>query len=253
MMANETSAQSLDRTVDKAAASKRTTLVLMPAVKQAQNQTGGSMTVAGAASRTRPEATDDLPCCGRLLDTLCEYSRLPALERQQEQLWSIIADALRLMEDNLKTSGPDPHGIQVHCAVTEDIAVEVARCQIVRAIANVIQNAFEALADGPKEFRPGRITISAQMTEMNAIEIVIEDNGKGINVETLQGIQRFTPGRSTKKSQHCGLGLPIAKRHIQSHGGDIAIESCENKGTHVTIMLPRTMAVQGFAEHSDVE
>lgn len=237
-MVNEAGEQPFDRTVGEAAANKGTKVTHMVLVKQARSQRGSRMPVADTASHERLKGTSDSSCCGRLLDGLREYSRLPALEWRREQLWGIIADALRLVEDNLETNDLDPHGVQVHCAVPEDIVVEVAKHQMVKAIANVVQNAFEAFADGPRGFTPGRITISAQVTELNGVEIVIEDNGKGMDAETLQNIRRFVPGRSTKRSRHCGLGLPTARRYIGSHGGDIVIESRENEGTYATIMFP---------------
>ena len=67
--------------------------------------------------------------------------------------------------------------------------------------------------------------------------ISIEDNGTGISPEHMGAI--FEPYRTTKSSGS-GLGLLIVRRIVREHGGEIAIESEENRGTRVLIHLPHT-------------
>lgn len=58
-------------------------------------------------------------------------------------------------------------------------------------------------------------------------------------VDVLADIRQFRPGTSTKKNQGgTGFGLPTAYRYAAAHGGGLAIESEEDKGTVVTITLP---------------
>ena len=71
------------------------------------------------------------------------------------------------------------------------------------------------------------------------MEIVVTDNGTGIAADDLVDIRQFRPGTSTKKNQGgTGFGLPTAYRYAVAHGGGLAIESEEDKGTVVTITLP---------------
>ena len=53
-----------------------------------------------------------------------------------------------------------------------------------------------------------------------------------------QELREFIPGKTTKKSFGTGFGLPIARRNIKSHGGSIGIQSQDEAGTTVTIVLP---------------
>ena len=183
----------------------------------------------------------------RLLDDMRSYSQALPSECRCERLWDIVTKALCMVEENLEANGRNFDGIQVQLAVPQNITLEIARHQVLVAIKNVAKNAFEAFDDGTGQFQNGQITISAQVTEAETVEITIEDTGMGINVEDLEEIRQFIPGKTTKKNRGTGFGLPIARRHIQSHGGSISIESHENEGTKITITLP--LERQGDDDH----
>ncbi|MCX5908155.1 MAG: ATP-binding protein, partial [Deltaproteobacteria bacterium] len=66
-------------------------------------------------------------------------------------------------------------------------------------------------------------------------EAFVADTGKGIPEEIKSRI--FEPFFSTKE-EGIGLGLPIAQRIIEEHGGKIRVESHLGKGTLFRILLP---------------
>ncbi|RKX29897.1 MAG: hypothetical protein DRP46_06470, partial [Candidatus Zixiibacteriota bacterium] len=66
-------------------------------------------------------------------------------------------------------------------------------------------------------------------------EILIEDNGSGIDEEHLEKL--FSPFYSSKDNG-IGLGLSIAWKIIKAHGGDVNAESHLGKGTKFSIVLP---------------
>jgi signal transduction histidine kinase len=66
---------------------------------------------------------------------------------------------------------------------------------------------------------------------------VIQDNGMGMDRETQE--KMFTLFFTSKGSQGTGLGLFIANRVIQQHGGRIQIESKPQAGTRFQICLPQ--------------
>jgi signal transduction histidine kinase len=70
------------------------------------------------------------------------------------------------------------------------------------------------------------------------IEIAVADNGMGMSEDELEVIRRFVPGGTSKKRDGSGYGLPIARRRVRDHRGDLRIESRLNEGTTVTITLP---------------
>jgi signal transduction histidine kinase len=67
------------------------------------------------------------------------------------------------------------------------------------------------------------------------VEVAIADTGEGISKEDLEHV--FDP-YFTRKPSGTGLGLAIAHRIMESHHGEIHIESNPGKGTKVTLSLP---------------
>ncbi|HKT18473.1 MAG TPA: ATP-binding protein [Stellaceae bacterium] len=117
------------------------------------------------------------------------------------------------------------------------IDAERLRC----AIANLIENAAEAMGDAP-DLAERRITVSTYATT-NApapfAEIVVADTGPGMPQEVLARV--FDPLYSTR-AFGTGLGLPTAKRIVEQHGGDLSIGSAPGSGTRVRIRLPTVAA-----------
>jgi nitrogen-specific signal transduction histidine kinase len=108
--------------------------------------------------------------------------------------------------------------------------------QMKTALSNIIDNAINAVSEG------GRIEVNARRIEKigsvyaeEMVEITVTDNGCGIKETYLN--QLFTPFASFR-SGGTGLGLVLSKKIIEGHGGTIRIESKENHGTVVFVMLP---------------
>jgi two-component system NtrC family sensor kinase len=96
---------------------------------------------------------------------------------------------------------------------------------------NLILNAFDAF-DG----KPGEIWVSTRQQD-RTVQVVIEDNGKGIPAEILPRI--FEPFFTTKlPGQGTGLGLSVCHQIIKQHGGTILAESEPGHGTRFTVTLP---------------
>jgi len=146
--------------------------------------------------------------------------------RERADLHAILHETLKLLEPELAS-----RKISVQLDLAEFLPpVTVDPGQFQQAFYNVIRNASQAVpGDG------GRITLRTRVTDFEYV-ISIEDNGTGISPEHMGAI--FEPYRTTKSSGS-GLGLLIVRRIIREHGGEIAIESEENKGTRVLIHLPR--------------
>lgn len=109
---------------------------------------------------------------------------------------------------------------------------------IYRCILNLTSNALEACA--PDQ---GTVDIYSTMNAQdNIIFIEIADNGPGIPPEHMDKI--FNVFFTTKGVNHSGLGLPIARKIIEEHGGGIAVESQKDRGTRILVKLP--IASEGF-------
>lgn len=106
---------------------------------------------------------------------------------------------------------------------------------------NLINNALDAL-ESTSHTTDKYINISINQKK-GFINLMIEDNGKGISPTNLPKI--FDPSFSTKKSkEHMGLGLYISKSIIEKDfKGSISVESTENKGTIFSLTFPQIKKV----------
>jgi signal transduction histidine kinase len=99
-----------------------------------------------------------------------------------------------------------------------------------QVLLNLLAN---ALRHTPEE---GVITVQVQ-SQPHQMLIHVRDTGAGIAPEDLPRLfERFQKGSDSRGS---GLGLPIARKLVLAHGGDIGIESVPGQGTVVTVSLPR--------------
>jgi GAF domain-containing protein len=101
--------------------------------------------------------------------------------------------------------------------------------QLTRALGNILQNAVEA---GAKSVR-----VRARPTEERGmLEIDIEDDGAGMDEETMR--KAWSPFFTTRGAGHHGLGLPAAMHVVSQSQGRIALVSEEGGGTTVAVFMP---------------
>jgi signal transduction histidine kinase len=175
---------------------------------------------------------------GRLVEDMRSYALPPPLERRRERLLPIVNEAVSMAREGVSTQGHDLTPINLEVFVAENITLDVSRHQVLVALANVMKNAYEAFFFGFRGRRQRKIRLKAEVLGEEKVVITVEDNGMGMAAEDLAEVRQFIPGRTSKVNVGTGFGLPIAKRNIAAHGGEIIIESKENKGTQITILLP---------------
>lgn len=105
--------------------------------------------------------------------------------------------------------------------------VSVDRDLFSRALANLIENALQAMPDG------GTLALSAAPTA-DGVALDVSDTGRGMDADAMD--RAFEPYFSTKTTG-TGLGLPIAKRNVELCGGHIAIVRAETTGTRIRLTL----------------
>lgn len=99
-----------------------------------------------------------------------------------------------------------------------------------RAILNLVLNAIDATAGRPK----AQVRIEL-VQDQSSTQIKVHDNGIGIPSSQLKSI--FSLFESTKGNRGTGLGLPVSKKIVNEHGGDISVTSVVDQGTTFTIHL----------------
>jgi signal transduction histidine kinase len=120
--------------------------------------------------------------------------------------------------------------IQIEFEVKEALPpVEHDPAQINQVLLNLLLNAIQSMD------KPGTIRVVLQQTEDDLVAITVNDEGRGIPPEQLTNI--FRPFYTTK-GHGTGLGLSLARRMVESHGGTIGVQSTLGQGTRFTIELP---------------
>ena len=109
-------------------------------------------------------------------------------------------------------------------------AVEHDPNQINQVLLNLLLNAVQSMD------KPGTIHVSLDADEENELAVItVADEGKGIRPEHIASI--FRPFFTTK-GHGTGLGLSLAKRTVEAHGGKIEVTSEVGKGTRFVVLLP---------------
>jgi len=125
-----------------------------------------------------------------------------------------------------------PFSSQIHSSVNGAV-IQADPYLLELAIGHVLQNALEATEPGGEVMLQARVK-SCSVSESVA-SIVVIDSGCGIEQNALASA--IVPFFSSKKN-HDGLGLSMASRFVEIHGGILRIISAEGKGTEVEILLP---------------
>jgi len=149
---------------------------------------------------------------------------------------SVLDHSLRMVQHQL-----DSKLISLHRAFgASPDAIKGDDYQLEQAFTNLFLNAIEAM--GPNgslsvatELIPGRPSPPGAAGRAKHVRIVIADTGIGIAPEAARRL--FEPFFTTKP-HGTGLGLPIARRILQEHRGDITVQTQVNKGTTFSILLP---------------
>lgn len=104
------------------------------------------------------------------------------------------------------------------------------RNRLRQVFVNILDNAF-------KYSESGGVVKVGTVNNGNHIKIIISDTGCGIPQKDLPHVkQKFFKGNLTRRGS--GIGLAVADEIVCLHGGTLEIDSEENKGTAVTIILP---------------
>ena len=107
-----------------------------------------------------------------------------------------------------------------------------------QADPDLLEQAIHALLSNAVEASParGRVRLGLARGE-DALDLRIDDEGPGISFEP--DPRELSPGPSTKRGGY-GLGIPVAWKICQAHGGVIDIRRRDEGGTRVTVSLPLT-------------
>lgn len=108
-----------------------------------------------------------------------------------------------------------------------------------RRLAQVVENLLRHAISGTPA--GGRVLLHMDGVDQQ-LRVIVSDNGRGMSEKVIaRAFDRFAqPGITRSGERALGLGLPIAKQFVESHGGTIELVSERGQGTLITVYLPRT-------------
>ncbi len=164
----------------------------------------------------------------RVITQLLEFARPLAVRKKRTPLRNLIEHSLKMIENQARE-----RNIRIETAFPSEPAEAVVDPdRMGQVLLNLYLNAIQAM-----EGQGGLLSVSLSR-EKGArpwLKITVKDTGKGIMKEDLDHI--FDPYFTTKQSG-TGLGLAIVHKIIESHQGEIRVESEPGQGTTVSFHLP---------------
>ncbi len=169
----------------------------------------------------------DIGYSNKIVNDLLEYSREVQLE--------LTEVSPRLISKAASLRIKIPRRIKVLDFIQNKPKVRVDVQKMTRVFINIIKNAIDAMPES------GTLEISSRKRK-DWLEITFADSGTGMSKDVLEKV--WTP-LFTTKAKGMGFGLPICKRIIEAHGGDISVKSVAGKGTIFTVKIPLKNKIKG--------
>ena len=165
--------------------------------------------------------------CREIIRGLLDFARPAAPARKPMDLNDVVRKSVSVVMTQLALN-------QVNLSL--DLAGELPCVhadanQIQQVAVNLLLNAGDAIgAEG------GTIRVTTRSGPDGSVELVIQDNGRGIPTEDLPRI--FEPFYTTKGNHGTGLGLAVSWGIVEAHGGTLEVQSEPGQGSRFTLRIP---------------
>ncbi len=161
-----------------------------------------------------------------LMDDYLEYTKLK-INKEIVDIYMLLDEVIKSLDLFFRENN-----IQININIPDDeLYLNLDYNRIKQVLINMLKNASEAF-----DLKKKKMIIKIKTKVLKKyFEIIIEDNGIGMDKETLNNVTNLF---FTTKKNGSGLGTSLSKEIIELHGGKIRYESTINLGTKVTILLP---------------
>jgi len=167
---------------------------------------------------------------GDVIDRMRALLKRHVLDTQLLDLAELVGDVAKLAQPDAATR---------HVKLTVNLPADLPpvrgdRVHLQQVLLNLILNGIDAL----NRAGPGnrRVTVSARVDAARTVEIAVSDTGHGIAAEKLAHV--FDPFFTTKPDG-MGMGLPISRTIVESHGGRLWAENNNDTGATFRFTLPQ--------------
>jgi two-component system, cell cycle sensor histidine kinase PleC len=169
-----------------------------------------------------------------IINDILDFSKVEAgemhLQEDEVNVSEVISFCLRLVQHRAAQGN-----IKLQGSVTNSVpAIRADERKIKQALLNLLSNSVKFTPAG------GSVSVTAALRD-GALAISVADTGIGMSPDQVShALEPFGQVDNSLARTHdgTGLGLPLARALVELHGGVLAVESEEGKGTTVTIVLP---------------
>jgi len=196
-------------------------------------------------------AGDILSSGSHLLSIINDILDLSKAEAGKLELDESPVDPVEALNQTMRMFRPKATELKIKLTfrVRDDIPWILADRRLFNQIViNLTSNALKFTREG------GRVSVELGLADTGELELIVEDTGIGIEKKDMERVfEPFVQIENTmsRTQQGTGLGLPLVRKILALHGGDIRMESTKGVGTVVTATFPVSRFVDGPAEHGE--
>lgn len=196
--------------------------------------------VGGTLTEKQSEYVSDITTASHhlleLVTDILSYAQQADEEPPEAEETATVADLVAAARSQIEDLAGERQ-VRVRCSGDgKGVSVNVDRSNIERGLMHVLRNAIQFSPEA------GEVTVTTRhAVAQGEVEIAIADNGPGMAPEQIEHVLgAFGQVESALSRSHGGLGigLSIARISAERHGGRLAIDSEQGKGTIVRIVLP---------------
>ena len=181
-------------------------------------------------------ALQELERVERSISHLLRYAREEDMRLASVRMADVVDSALETFRDRAKREH-----VEIVRQVDSEGLLRGDAEQLRRVVINLVGNAIDAVVDARRE-KPRIVVAMGENLAGTEVWLRVADNGLGMDDETRARV--FDPF-VTSKEDGTGLGLPIVKRIIETHGGKIELSSTTGEGTEFILSFPKNAAHGG--------
>ncbi len=187
-----------------------------------------SVQLEGEAQEMLQVVIDETNRLNIVVSQFLDYARPFELSLEATDLNAVVNQTLML----LRAQGL-PDGITLVESLADDLPeVFIDRARMSQVFLNLMQNALQAMPEG------GTLEVTSRLGAGRrggrTVEVAVSDTGRGIDAEVREKL--FVPFFTTKQDG-TGLGLPICRRIVEAHAGELEVHSGSERGSTFVVRV----------------
>lgn len=170
-----------------------------------------------------------------LIDNIINLSNAEAGRLMMEESWvdirGMTGNAMQFMSQRAREKGVD---IENSCPSDLPL-LKADRRMVQHMLLNLLSNAVKFSASR------GQVQVTASMDSVNNLRIDVIDQGSGMDAEDLSRVMESfvqAEGPFARNHEGIGLGLPLARKMVELHGGQLELKSIKGRGTTASLIFP---------------